>query len=172
METGSQKLQKLTASTYAAFAILVALLFYAAYYFDPATIGLTVKDQSGAEQNLGLESAATSTVNQVSGLKIEDIVVGTGAEAKAGNKVTVNYTGTLTNGTKFDSSLNPGRTPFEFILGAGEVIKGWDLGVSGMKVGGKRKLTISPELGYGANGNGPIPANSTLLFDIELLGVK
>ena len=74
--------------------------------------------------------------------------------------------------TKFDSSLNPGRTPFRFTVGAGQVIKGWDEGLMGMKVGGKRKLTIPPELGYGSRDNGPIPANSTLIFDIDLLGIE
>jgi len=105
-------------------------------------------------------------------LIIEDSVVGTGTEAVSGKKITVNYTGTLTNGTKFDSSLNSGRTPFTFNLGAGEVIQGWDQGFSGMKVGGKRKLTIPPSLGYGSSDMGAIPPNSTLIFEVELLGVE
>lgn len=105
-------------------------------------------------------------------LKIEDVVAGTGAEAKNGDTVTVNYTGTLDDGTKFDSSLDPGRTPFSFPLGASQVIKGWDLGVLGMKVGGKRILTIPPELGYGTAGAGSvIPPNATLHFTVELLSV-
>lgn len=105
-------------------------------------------------------------------LQIEDLSPGTGTEATEGRTVSVHYTGALTNGEKFDSSLDRGR-PFEFTLGAGRVIKGWDQGVRGMKVGGKRKLTIPPELGYGARGFPPvIPANSTLVFEIELLGVK
>ena len=121
-------------------------------------------------------SAAGSTVAAVrtlpDGLKIEDVKVGTGAEAVAGKGVTVHYTGTLTDGKKFDSSLDHGQ-PFSFPLGAGRVIKGWDEGVAGMKVGGKRKLTIPPELGYGAAGAGAvIPANATLLFDVELLSVQ
>ena len=103
------------------------------------------------------------------GLQIEDIKIGEGSEVKKFDIVTVNYTGTLEDGTKFDSSLNPGRTPFRFTVGAGQVIKGWDEGLMGMKVGGKRKLTIPPELGYGSRDNGPIPANSTLIFDICLL---
>jgi len=106
-------------------------------------------------------------------LIIQDQIVGTGTEAIAGHKITVNYTGTLTNGTKFDSSLNPGRTPFQFTLGAGEVIQGWDQGFAGMKVGGKRKLTIPPELGYGSSGAGSvIPPNATLIFEVELLKVE
>ena len=106
------------------------------------------------------------------GLQIEDIKIGEGNEVKKFDIVTVNYTGTLENGTKFDSSLNPGRTPFRFTVGAGQVIKGWDEGLMGMKVGGKRKLTIPPELGYGSRDNGPIPANSTLIYDIDLLGIE
>ena len=106
------------------------------------------------------------------GLIIQDIVLGTGAEATSGKKITVNYSGTLVDGTKFDSSYDRG-VPFSFNLGAGEVIKGWDEGFAGMKVGGKRKLTIPPELGYGAAGaGGAIPPNSTLIFEVELLGVE
>ena len=104
------------------------------------------------------------------GLVIEDIKIGDGQEVEKFNIVTVNYTGLLENGTKYDSSLTPGRTPFTFTVGAGQVIKGWDEGLMGMKVGGKRKLTIPPELGYGSRDNGPIPANSTLIFEIDLLG--
>ncbi len=101
-----------------------------------------------------------------------DLVVGQGAEATAGKTVSVHYTGTLTDGKKFDSSLDRGR-PFEFTLGAGMVIKGWDQGVAGMKVGGKRKLTIPPALAYGEKGfPGAIPPNSTLVFEVELLGVR
>jgi peptidylprolyl isomerase/FKBP-type peptidyl-prolyl cis-trans isomerase FkpA len=101
----------------------------------------------------------------------EDLVLGNGAEATAGQKVTVHYTGWLTNGTKFDSSKDR-RDPFVFSLGRGQVIKGWDQGVQGMKVGGKRKLTIPPEMGYGARGaGGVIPPNATLVFEVELLGV-
>ena len=106
------------------------------------------------------------------GLVIEDIKIGDGQEDEKFNIVTVNYTGLLEDGTKFDSSLNPGRTPFRFTVGAGQVIKGWDEGLIGMKVGGKRKLTIPPELGYGSRDNGPIPANSTLIFEIDLLGIE
>jgi peptidylprolyl isomerase len=105
-------------------------------------------------------------------LQIEDLQVGAGAEARPGQNVRVHYTGTLTSGKKFDSSRDRNR-PFEFKLGAGMVIQGWDQGVAGMRVGGRRKLTIPPELGYGAGGFPPvIPPNSTLVFDIELLDVR
>jgi ketosteroid isomerase-like protein len=107
-----------------------------------------------------------------SGLKYEDIVVGDGESPKPGQMVTVHYTGTLENGTKFDSSLDRGQ-PFSFQIGAGRVIKGWDEGVMTMKVGGKRKLIIPPELGYGARGaGGVIPPNAVLIFEVELLSVK
>lgn len=108
----------------------------------------------------------------LSDLKVEDLEVGEGNEVKDGDTVSVHYTGTLIDGTKFDSSLDRG-TPFEFTVGAGQVIKGWDQGLVGMKVGGKRKLTIPPELGYGKQGAGDdIPPNSTLIFEIELLEIK
>ena len=106
-----------------------------------------------------------------SGLQYDDEVIGDGAEATPGRSVRVHYTGWLTDGTKFDSSQDRGQ-PFDFHLGAGRVIKGWDEGVAGMKVGGKRKLTIPPDLGYGARGaGGVIPPNATLVFDVELLAV-
>ena len=105
-------------------------------------------------------------------LQIEDVVVGTGAEAAKGKLVSVHYTGWLTDGKRFDSSKDRGQ-PFQFGLGRGQVIKGWDDGVQGMKVGGKRKLTIPPEMGYGAAGaGGVIPPNATLVFEVELLDVK
>jgi FKBP-type peptidyl-prolyl cis-trans isomerase FkpA len=104
-------------------------------------------------------------------LQIEDLRPGTGAEARAGQRVTVHYVGTLTDGSKFDSSRDRGEG-FTFKLGAGQVIKGWDQGVAGMKIGQLRKLTIPPELGYGARGFPPvIPPNSTLVFEVELLAV-
>ncbi|HUU53278.1 MAG TPA: FKBP-type peptidyl-prolyl cis-trans isomerase [Armatimonadota bacterium] len=106
-----------------------------------------------------------------SGLEYIDAKVGEGAEAKSGQLVSVHYTGWLLNGTKFDSSVDRGQ-PFEFPLGAGQVIKGWDEGVAGMKVGGLRKLIIPPYLGYGSRDKGAIPPNSTLIFEVELLGVR
>ena len=118
------------------------------------------------------QTAPTPEITTDSGLKYVDLVAGTGREATAGNQVSVHYTGWLTNGTKFDSSVDR-KEPFSFPLGAGRVIKGWDEGVAGMKVGGKRKLTIPSQLGYGARGaGGVIPPNATLVFDVELLEVR
>ncbi len=104
-------------------------------------------------------------------LQTEDLVVGEGATAAAGQTVLVHYTGWLTDGTKFDSSHDR-KAPFSFSLGRGQVIKGWDTGVAGMKIGGKRKLTIPPDMGYGTRGIGSIPPNSVLVFEVDLLDVK
>ena len=118
------------------------------------------------------QGATMSETTTASGLKYQDVKTGTGAEATAGKTVSVHYTGWLTNGTKFDSSKDRGK-PFDFPLGGGRVIKGWDQGVQGMKVGGVRKLTIPPNLGYGDRGaGGVIPPGATLVFEVELLGVK
>ncbi len=111
-------------------------------------------------------------MSEATDLVIEDIRVGDGAEAKAGQNVSVHYTGTLTSGKKFDSSHDRGQ-PFKFKLGGGQVIKGWDQGVAGMKIGGLRKLTIPPALGYGERGaGGVIGPNATLIFEVELLGLS
>jgi FKBP-type peptidyl-prolyl cis-trans isomerase len=109
--------------------------------------------------------------NQPGELKIEILKEGLGAVATSGDKVTVDYVGTLEDGTKFDSSIDRG-TPFTFTLGEGKVIKGWEQGLLGMKVGEKRKLTIPYNLGYGESGYGPIPAKATLIFEVELLGIN
>ncbi|MDF0645688.1 MAG: FKBP-type peptidyl-prolyl cis-trans isomerase [Nitrospira sp.] len=111
-------------------------------------------------------------VTTSSGLQYLDVVTGTGASAKAGQTAVVHYTGWLQSGTKFDSSVDRGQ-PFSFPLGAGRVIKGWDEGVQGMKIGGKRRLTIPSNLGYGARGaGGVIPPHATLIFEVELLGLN
>ena len=120
----------------------------------------------------GSMAESNQEVTTPSGLKYVDQTVGTGDVAVAGKNVSVHYTGWLENGKKFDSSVDRGQ-PFSFPLGAGRVIKGWDEGVQGMKVGGKRKLTIPSDLGYGSRGaGGVIPPNATLIFDVELLGVR
>ncbi|HXF14541.1 MAG TPA: FKBP-type peptidyl-prolyl cis-trans isomerase [Terriglobales bacterium] len=127
-----------------------------------------------ARPNTKAPTAVTGDgVKTDSGLQYWDIVVGTGKVAKEGDGVRVHYTGWLTNGKKFDSSVDGGR-PFTFVLGNGEVIKGWDEGVAGMKVGGKRQLHIPPDLGYGENGtpDGTIPPNSTLIFEVQLLSIQ
>jgi FKBP-type peptidyl-prolyl cis-trans isomerase FkpA len=144
---------------YMAFFVLFALL--------AALSGRAQNDNSSPTKVTG-KSKKTS-----SGAEYWDITTGTGATASSGKTVSVHYTGWLaSNGKKFDSSVDRGQ-PFMFQLGAGQVIKGWDEGVSGMKVGGKRQLRIPPELGYGSRGaGGVIPANATLIFDVELLAVK
>jgi FKBP-type peptidyl-prolyl cis-trans isomerase FkpA len=119
-----------------------------------------------------MSDAKAETKTTASGLKYEDVKQGTGDVATTGKTVSVHYTGWLTNGTKFDSSKDRGQ-PFEFPLGGGRVIKGWDEGVAGMKVGGVRKLTIPPNLGYGSRGaGGVIPPDATLVFEVELLGIR
>lgn len=137
--------------------ILVGLILSAAFFFQDKVLNWF---------------EAVSLRIMYSNLKIEDLAAGGGDEAKEGDTVKVHYTGMLEDGKKFDSSIDRGQ-PFEFTIGAGQVIKGWDVGVLGMKVGGRRKLTVPPELAYGDRdiGNGLIPANSILVFEIELLEI-
>ena len=146
-------------------------LFFASFLVLASTVLFA---QGGGRPNTSAPTKVTGPgKTTASGLRYWDIKVGTGAEATRGKTVTVHYTGWLTNGTKFDSSLDPGRQPFSFQIGETDIIKGWNEGLVGMKVGGKRQLRIPPELGYGAPGHPPvIPANATLIFDVELLGVR
>jgi FKBP-type peptidyl-prolyl cis-trans isomerase len=131
-----------------------------------------------ASDSTGTNSINNNPINAINSfmiqnMKVEVLKEGTGEAAKSGDNVSVNYVGTLTDGTKFDSSYDRNK-PFSFSLGAGQVIKGWDLGVAGMKTGEKRRLTIPSDLGYGAGGTpgGPIPPNATLIFEVELLGIN
>lgn len=124
---------------------------------------------AGKTPRTGEKSTVSKETTQA--LKTEDTLVGTGSAVKSGDTVVMHYTGKLTDGVKFDSSLDRNE-PFETQIGVGQVIKGWDEGIIGMKVGGKRKLTIPPEMGYGDQQVGTIPPNSTLFFDVELLEIK
>ena len=164
---------------YIIFAVVAAIIIAGAMmYKSNRQDAAVVPDQAQAQAVTQSEVTGTVVTNSKpitmeNGLIIEDTVIGNGAEAKAGMAVTVDYVGTLTNGTKFDASKDHGNTGFTFNLGAGDVIKGWDQGVAGMKVGGVRKLTIPAALAYGNNAvGGVIPANSTLLFTVTLLAVK
>ncbi|AGY59025.1 FKBP-type peptidyl-prolyl cis-trans isomerase [Gloeobacter kilaueensis] len=161
--------RRLFASQFCAGLLLAAASTLAVCLQSPAPTSAAPSTPSTTTK--GKNSMSQQYATTPDGLKYLDEVVGTGATPKTGQKVTVHYTGTLEDGRKFDSSRDRGQ-PFSFVLGVGQVIKGWDEGVATMKVGGKRKLVIPPSLGYGARGIGPIPPNSTLLFDVELLGVQ
>jgi FKBP-type peptidyl-prolyl cis-trans isomerase len=155
-------------------SLIIATLTIGAIGFSGCTksspTGSTGSSGSSGESAPAVDMSGPKT-EPVTELKIDDVQKGSGKVAAPGQTVTVHYTGWLTNGTKFDSSLDR-KQPFKFKLGAGQVIPGWDQGVAGMSVGGKRRLTIPPSLGYGARGVGPIPPNSTLVFDVELLGIN
>ncbi len=164
-------------------AVIGAGMWYVGRIDNPSvnvTVNNTVSGGGTSAANTNNNNAGTpqptapgQTITTMDGLQITDTTVGTGTAAAVGDYVTVNYTGTLDNGTVFDSSLKPGRTPFGFLLGAGQVIKGWDEGVAGMKVGGTRELVIPPSLGYGSQGAGTvIPPNATLHFTVTLLSVS
>lgn len=147
-------------------AIIVIALFLALGFFGIRGLNAPRAELSGPQAILD-ELAETGTVSE---LRVYDFTVGDGAIATHGDTVVVHYTGVLPDGTVFDSSYNRGE-PFVFQLGTGQVIQGWDQGFDGMKVGGRRLLVIPPEMGYGPNGNGVIPPNATLVFDVELLQV-
>lgn len=154
-----------TTIKFISFIILGAIIVWAGVSYNKK---LDLKSEESAQSaKITAEQQVKKLMEQ---LKMEDVVVGTGVEAKKGDTVSVHYTGTFVDGKVFDSSK--GRDPFEFTLGGGQVIQGWDLGLIGMKVGGTRNLTIPPELAYGARETGPIPANSTLKFTVELVGIK
>ncbi len=143
-------------------ALLIVGVFYGIFIYKKSP---TPRQEQQPQTSLSSPAAKTD-------LQITDEKIGTGKEAKTGNTITVNYIGTLENGAKFDSSYDRGN-PFSFVLGQGQVIKGWDQGLIGMKVGGKRKLVIQPSLAYGVQGvSNIIPPNSTLIFEVELLEVK
>jgi FKBP-type peptidyl-prolyl cis-trans isomerase len=150
-------------------AIVVALVVITSFVVF-GSMGLFSSSSSLSLNNLNMNISDNGS-QQAPQLLISDLVVGTGTEAVAGKHIVVNYKGTLIDGTEFDSSYSRG-VPFDFDLGAGQVIAGWEQGFSGMKVGGKRKLVIPANLGYGDRAIGPIPANSTLIFEVELLDVK
>jgi len=150
-------------------AISVALLVITGFVMF-GSLGLFSSSSSLSLNNLNM-NISDSGEQRAPQLSISDLVVGTGTEAVAGKHIVVNYRGTLMNGTEFDSSYSRG-VPFDFDLGAGQVIAGWEQGFVGMKVGGKRKLIIPASLAYGDRAIGPIPANSTLVFEVELLDVQ
>jgi len=154
-------------------SLAIAILMLGSIMASAQTQSHTKKPATAARPNPNVPTKVTGEGTKTpSGLQYWDIKVGIGATAATGHKVKVDYTGWLTNGKKFDTSVGTGH-PFEFTLGASEVIKGWDEGVAGMKVGGKRQLRIPPDLAYGSRGaGGVIPPNATLIFDVKLLGVE
>ena len=150
--------------------LIISFLLSGSYVYAASTVQESKKNTRVKEKKVNTGNVQIVTTE--TGLKYVDEVPGMGSLPKQGKPVQVHYTGWLENGKKFDSSVDRGE-PFEFILGVGQVIKGWDEGVSTMKVGGKRKLIIPAQLGYGAKGaGGVIPPNATLIFDVELLAVK
>lgn len=159
-----------------ALALAVVIMFFIVPGLSPfRQLQSTATDQTQDLQTApqGQSASTTMPTQPITQLMMKDEIVGTGATAKAGDSVTVNYVGALTNGTVFDASANHGTSGFTFTLGAGQVIKGWDQGIVGMKVGGKRILAIPASLAYGSQAVGNvIPANSDLIFEVELLNVQ
>ncbi len=165
-------------STHTGIAVALALAVIAAIFIFP---GLSPFPMGASSQPAAVDTAITTNdqtgsatmPTESTDVQMSDVVVGKGAEAVVGDTVTVHYVGSLTNGTVFDASANHGDAGFTFKLGAGQVIQGWDIGVAGMKVGGKRNLVIPPGLAYGSQAvGGVIPANSTLMFEVELMKVQ
>jgi len=166
---------------YFAYIILIVLIAVAVWFFvnktnklpETSDINSLVNEIPSVTPSAKMTDQSNGWIRLENGLEYLDLTVGSGQEAKNGDKVFAHYAGTLENGTKFDNSYDRGE-PFSFVLGGGMVIKGWDLGLLGMKIGGKRKLVISPELGYGSRdiGNGLIPPDSTLYFDVELVDIQ
>jgi peptidylprolyl isomerase len=157
--------------------MIVSVLIVLAVVIVLVYITINKKESSTFENKEVEVGENTNMQNAIDGVKIAVLKEGTGEVVKAGDTVAMNYTGTFENGTAFDSNIDPkfGHVePFVFTIGAGQVIKGWDLGIAGMKVGEKRTLVLKPEFAYGAGGagNGAIPPNSTLVFEVELLGIK
>jgi len=150
-------------------AIVVAVVVIGFFFVFGGTIESFFTDTLGTSKDLSPDTSMNE--NAKSQVSVEDMVVGSGDAAENGDLLTVDYSGFLSDGTKFDSSIDRGQ-PFQFTLGAGQVIAGWEQGLAGMKVGGKRRLSIPPELGYGENGIGPIPPNSTLIFEVDLISVQ
>ncbi len=158
-----------------ALALVVIIIFFVLPGLSPFGSPASSASSTAATGNSEINNTQTTstTMPTETELKVTDEVVGTGAAAAAGDSVTVNYVGSLTNGTVFDASANHGTTGFTFVLGVGQVIKGWDQGIVGMKEGGKRKLVIPASMAYGDQAIGNvIPANSTLVFEVELLKVQ
>ena len=151
--------------------ILIIIIFAGSFFLTPNPWApIQIPPDQTPQQS---EQNSSTTNYDIQGMKVEIIKQGTGEGAKSGDAIIVNYTGTLLDGTKFDSSLNPGRVPFPYTLGQNQVIQGWELGLLGMKTGEERKLTIPPELAYGAAGRPPvIPQNATLIFDITMLSIN
>lgn len=148
--------------------IILVIIFILAFYFLTKKSSSQGSNTSNSTPTITMPSLAPSKITE---LAIEDLKIGNGKTVKSGDTVVIHYNGTLEDGTKFDSSYDRNQ-PFETKIGVGQVIKGWDQGVVGMKIGGKRKLTIPYQLAYGENGYGPIPPKATLIFEVELVDIK
>lgn len=164
-------MEKSSIARWVVICLAIGALLYGFYHLFTYKSTNTISESLDSTESENSNNSMENTSNAMAGLKVTVLQEGSGAMANSGDTVTVNYLGTLADGTKFDSSYDHG-TPFSFQLGAGTVIKGWDFGVLGMKVGEKRKLEIPSDLGYGPDGYGLIPGNATLIFEVELLNVN